>query len=241
MSSFPDADWNRSKCEPGRIVLGGHLQSWEDHHLQLLAGFHTVQSCQAACCRSPACDAFWFLESMCIQVNCSVPAVCQTDRTGTSDSVLVFLKKSKSTEHFFKLQTGNDAKNRLRRWLDWGIPARGKKQPWRSFQKRSLANNRVQLLKGDTAASPGGGAAARASDSRPGSSRSDAERLKDRVLKQLGEDRPVPEAHPNQKKDLLKNGPNPQEQKTKSPFPPKSNNVNGSGDADSAGFPQVSD
>ncbi|XP_031451005.1 dyslexia-associated protein KIAA0319-like protein homolog [Phasianus colchicus] len=238
-SLFPDASWNKSKCEPGKILLGGRLQSWEDHHLQLLEGFHTVQSCQTACCQSPACDAFWFLENMCIQVNCSVPAACQTNRTGTSDSVLVFLKKSKSTEHFSKLQTENDVKTWLRRWLEWGIPVQGKKRLWRSFQKRSLANNRVQLLKGDTAANPGGEAAARASDSRSRSSRSDRERLKDQVLKHLGEDRPVPEAHPNQKKDLLKNGQNPQEQKTKSPFPPKSNNVNGSGDADSVGFPQI--
>ncbi|POI35010.1 hypothetical protein CIB84_001239 [Bambusicola thoracicus] len=133
----------------------------------------------------------------------------------------------------------NDVKTWLRRWSDWGVPVQGKKQLWRSFQKRSLANGRVQLLKGDTAARPGGEAAARASDSRSRSSRSDTERLKDQVLKHLGEDRPVPEAHPNQKKDVLKNGQNPQEQKTKSPFPPKSNNVNGSGDADSVGFPQI--
>uniref|UniRef100_A0A8C9F2V2 KIAA0319 like n=1 Tax=Pavo cristatus TaxID=9049 RepID=A0A8C9F2V2_PAVCR len=236
LCSSTDANWNRSKCEPGKILLGGRLQSWEGHHLQLLEGFHTVQSCQAACCRSPACDAFWFLANMCIQVNCTVPATCQANRTGTSDSVLVFLRKSKSTEHFLKLQTGNDVKVR---WLDWGTPVQGKKRLRRSFQKRSLARNGVQLLEGDTAANPSGEAAARASDSRSRSSRSDTEHLKDQVLKQLGEDRPVPEAHPNQKKDVLKNGQNPQEQKTKSPFPPKSNNVNGSGDADSAGFPQI--
>lgn len=239
LCSSTDANWNRSKCEPGKILLGGRLQSWEDHHLRLLEGFHTVQSCQTACCQSPACDAFWFLENMCIQVNCTVPATCQANRTGTSDSVLVFLKKSKSTEHFLKLQMENDVKAWLRRWSDWDIPVQGKKRLRRSFQKRSLANNRVQLLQGDTAARPSGEAAARASHSTSRSSRSDAERLKDQVLKHLGEDRPVPEAHPNQKKDVLKNGQNPQDQKTKSPFPPKSNNVNGSGDADSVGFPQI--
>ncbi|XP_072211354.1 dyslexia-associated protein KIAA0319-like protein homolog [Excalfactoria chinensis] len=239
LCSSTDASWNRSKCEPAKILLGGRLQSWEDHHLELLEGFHTVQSCQTACCHSPACDAFWFMENMCIQVNCTAPATCRANRTGTSGSVLVFLKKSKSTEHFLKLHTENDVKMRLRRWLDWGIPVQGKKQLWRSFQKRSLANDRMQLLKGDTAANPSGEAAVRTSGSRSRSSRSDTERLKDQVLKHLGEDRPVPEAHPNQKKDLLKNGQNPQEQKTKSPSPPKSNNVNGSGDADSVGFPQI--
>ncbi|KFW79886.1 Dyslexia-associated protein KIAA0319-like, partial [Manacus vitellinus] len=95
---FPEAKWNRSKCEPGKILLGGRLRSWADHHLQLLEGFHTLQSCQAACCQRPTCDALWFLENMCIQVNCTLPGTCQPSRTGLSDSALVFLKKSKSTE-----------------------------------------------------------------------------------------------------------------------------------------------
>uniref|UniRef100_A0A8C0F669 KIAA0319 like n=1 Tax=Bubo bubo TaxID=30461 RepID=A0A8C0F669_BUBBB len=55
----------------------------------LLEGFHTLRSCHAACCQSPTCDAFWFLENMCIQVNCTMPGVCQANRTGFSDSVLV--------------------------------------------------------------------------------------------------------------------------------------------------------
>ncbi|EOA97153.1 Uncharacterized protein KIAA0319-like, partial [Anas platyrhynchos] len=153
LCSSTDANWTRSKCEPGTILLGGHLRSWEDHHLQLLEGFHTVQSCQTACCQHPTCDAFWFLENMCIQVNCTLPAMCQANRTGSPDSILVFLKKSKSTEHL-KLQTGSEAKTWLRRWLDWGIPVQGKKRLRRSFQKWSLANTREELLQGDVAASP---------------------------------------------------------------------------------------
>lgn len=235
---FPDANWNRSKCEPGTILLGGHLRSWEDHHLQLLEGFHTVQSCQTACCQSPTCDAFWFLENMCIQVNCTLPTMCQANRTGSSDSILVFLKKSKSTEHL-KLQTGSNTKTWLRRWLHWGVPVPGKKRLRRSFQKWSLANNGVELLQGDVAASPSDEAAARASDSKPRKSRSETERLKDQVLRRLVEDRPGPETHPKQRKDSLKHGQEPDDEKTKSPFPPKSDIVNGSSDADSVGFPQV--
>lgn len=214
------------------------MRSWEDHHLQLLEGFHTVQSCQTACCQRPTCDAFWFLENMCIQVNCTLPAMCQVNRTGSPDSILVFLKKSKSTEHL-KLQTGSEAKTWLRRWLDWGIPVQGKKRLRRSFQKWSLANTREELLQGDVAASPSGEAAARASHSRSRNSRSETERLKDQVLRYLVEDRPGPETHPNQKKDSLKRGQDPDDEKTKSPFPPKSNVVNGSSDADSVGLPQV--
>uniref|UniRef100_A0A672UA77 KIAA0319 like n=1 Tax=Strigops habroptila TaxID=2489341 RepID=A0A672UA77_STRHB len=130
----------------------------------LLEGFHTVRSCQAACCQSPTCDAFWFLENMCIQVNCTVPGMCQANRTGFSDSVLVFLKKSKSTEHFLKFQREGDVKTWFDKWLDWGIPVQRKKRLRRSFQKQSLAGNRVELLKRDIAVSPSREAAARASD-----------------------------------------------------------------------------
>uniref|UniRef100_A0A8C0BQX5 KIAA0319 like n=1 Tax=Buteo japonicus TaxID=224669 RepID=A0A8C0BQX5_9AVES len=164
-SPFPDANWNRSKCEPGKILFGGHLRSWEDHHLQLLEGFHTLWSCQTACCQSPTCDAFWFLKNMCIQVNCTMPGMCQANRTGFFDSVLVFLKKSRSTEHL-KFQVEGDMKTWFHKWLDWGIPVQRKKRLRRSFQKWSLAGNKVELLKRDIAASPSGEAAVRASDSK---------------------------------------------------------------------------
>uniref|UniRef100_A0A6G1RPM2 KIAA0319 like n=1 Tax=Hypotaenidia okinawae TaxID=2861861 RepID=A0A6G1RPM2_9GRUI len=239
LCSSADANWNRSKCKLGKILLGGHLRSWEDHHLHLLEGFHTVQSCQAACCQSSTCDTFWFLENMCIRVNCTMPGMCQANRTGFSDSVLVFLKKSKSTEHLLKLQTDGDVKPGLHKWLDWDIPLQGKQRLRRSFQKRSLAGNRVELLKRDIAASPSSGAAARASGSKSRSSRSEAERLKDQVLRRLVADRPVSEGHPGQKKDSPTDGQNAREQKTKSPFPPKSNNVNRSSDADSVGLLQI--
>ncbi|XP_075629957.1 dyslexia-associated protein KIAA0319-like protein homolog isoform X1 [Balearica regulorum gibbericeps] len=237
LCSSADANRNRSECEPGKILLGGHLRSWEDHHLQLLEGFHTVRSCQTACCQSPTCDAFWFLENMCIQVNCTMPGMCQANRTGFSDSVLVFLKKSKSTEPLLKFQTEGDVKTWFHKWLD--IPVQRKKRLQRSFQKRSLADNSVELLKRDIAASPSNEAAARASDSKSRSSRSEAQHLKDQVLRRLVADRPVPEVHPSQKKDSLTNGGNAREQKTKSLFPPKSNNVNRSSDADGAGSLQI--
>ncbi|NWX46548.1 K319L protein, partial [Steatornis caripensis] len=239
LCSSADANWNRSKCELGKILFGGCLTSWQDHRLQVLEGFHTVRSCQTACCQSPTCDAFWFVENMCIQVNCTMAGMCQVNRTGVSDSVLVFLKKSKSTECFLKFQTESDLKTWFRKWLDRGIPVQGKKRPRRSFQKWSLAGNRVEILKRDVAASPSSEAAARALDSKPRSSRSEVEHLKDQVLRHLVADRPVPEGHPSQKKDLLKNGQNPREQKTKSPFPPKSNNVNRSSDADGVGLSQI--
>lgn len=223
-SSFPDANWNRSKCELGKILLGSRLTSWAGHHLQLLEGFHTLSSCQTTCCQHPTCDAFWFLENMCIQVNCTVPGTCQANKTGFSDSVLVFLKKSKSTEHLLNFRMEGGMKPWSHKWLDWDIPVQRKKRLRRSFQKWRLAGNSVQLLKRDLAES-----------SR--SSQSEAERLKDQVLRHLVADRAAPEKE-NQKQDLLKNGQSPRDQNPRSALPPKSNNVNRSQDADD--LPQVS-
>ncbi|NXE42921.1 K319L protein, partial [Ptilorrhoa leucosticta] len=218
LCSSADANWNGSKCELGKILLGGRLRSWAGHHLQLLEGFHTLSSCQTTCCQRPTCDAFWFLENMCIQVNCTVPGTCQANKTGFSDSVLVFLKKSKSTEHLLNFHMEGDVKTWSHKWLDSDIPVQRKKRLRRSLQKWRLAGNRVQLLRRDLAES-----------SR--SSQSEAERLKDQVLRHLVADRAAPEKE-NQKQDLLKNGQNPREQNPRSPLPPKSNNVNGSQDAD---------
>ncbi|NXU01671.1 K319L protein, partial [Buphagus erythrorhynchus] len=223
LCSSADANWNRSKCELGKILLGGRLTSWAGHHLQLLEGFHTLSSCQTTCCQRPTCDAFWFLENMCIQVNCTMPGTCQASKTGFSDSVLVFLKKSKSTEHLLNFHMEGGVKAWSHKWLDWDIPVQRKKRLRRSFQKWRLAGNRVQLLRRDLAES-----------SR--SSQSEAEHLKDQVLRHLVADRAAPEKE-NQKQDLLKNGQNPREQSPRSALPPKSNNVNRSQDTDD--LPQI--
>ncbi|NWU13951.1 K319L protein, partial [Cephalopterus ornatus] len=228
---FPEAKWSGSKCEPGRILLGGRLRSWADHHLQLLEGFHTLQSCQAACCQRPTCDAFWFLENMCIQVNCTVPGTCQPNRTGLSDSALVFLKKSRNTEYLLDLQMEGDVKTSFHKWLDWDMPVQRKGRLQRSLQKRSLAGGRVEFLSRDPAASSG------REGRKPSSRRSEAECLRDRVLRHLVAARAAPEKE-SQKQELLKNGQNPRKQNPKSPLPPRSNNVNRSRDAEGE-VPQI--
>ncbi|NXJ71455.1 K319L protein, partial [Rostratula benghalensis] len=238
LCSSADANWNRSKCELGKILFGGRLRSWEEQHLQLLEGFHTLRSCQSACCQSPTCDAFWLLENMCIQVKCTTPGMCQANRTGSSGSVLAFLQKSQSTEHL-KFQAEGDAKTWFHKWLDGNIPLQGKKRLRRSFQQQSLAGNRGELLRRETAASPSSEAAARASDRKSRSSQSEAERSKARVLRRLVTDRPAPEGHPSQKEDSLMNGQDPREQKTKSPFSPKSNNATGWSDTGGVISPQM--
>ncbi|NWU35959.1 K319L protein, partial [Hylia prasina] len=224
LCSSADANWNGSKCELGKILLGGRLRSWAGHHLQLLEGFHTLSSCQTTCCQRPTCDAFWFLENMCIQVNCTMPGTCQANKTGFSDSVLVFLKKSKSTEHLLNFHMEGDVKTLSHKWLDWDIPVQRKKRLRRSFQKWRLAGSGMQLLRRDLA-----------ENSR--NSQSEAELLKDQVLRHLVADRAAPEKE-NQKQDLLKNGQNPREQYPRSLLPPKSNNVNRSQGAESD-LPQI--
>ncbi|NWV83855.1 K319L protein, partial [Dasyornis broadbenti] len=223
LCSSADANWNRSKCELGKILLGGRLRSWAGYHLQLLEGFHTLSSCQTTCCQHPTCDAFWFLENMCIQVNCTVPGTCQANKTGFSDSVLVFLKKSKSTEHLLNFRMEGDMKTWSHKWLDWDIPVQRKKRLRRSLQK--LAGNRVQLQRRELLAE--------SSRSNP----SETERLKDQVLRHLVADRAAPEKE-NQKQDVLKNGQNAREQNPRSPLPPKSNNENRSQDAN-GDLPQI--
>ncbi|NXA03693.1 K319L protein, partial [Sapayoa aenigma] len=227
LCSSADANWNRSECEPGKILLGGRLRSWAGHHLQLLEGFHTLQSCQATCCQRPTCDAFWFLENMCIQVNCSVPGTCQPNRTGLSDSALVFLKKPKSTERLLNVGMEGDVKTSSHRRLDWDIPVQRKKRLWRSLQKWSLAGDRVELLSRDPAGAPG---------STSSSSRRGGEHLEDQVLRHLVAARAAPERE-NQKQDLLKTGQSPRKQSPKSPFPARSSNVNRSRDVDDKLFP----
>ncbi|XP_063275240.1 dyslexia-associated protein KIAA0319-like protein homolog [Prinia subflava] len=225
LCSSADANWNGSKCELGKILLGGRVRSWAGHHLQLLEGFHTLSSCQATCCQRPTCDAFWFLDNLCIQVNCTMPGACQANKTGFSDSVLVFLKKSKSTEHLLNFHMEGDGKTSSHKWLDWDIPVQRKKRLRRSFQEWRLADkNRVQLLRRDLA-----------ENSR--TSQSEAELLKEQVLRHLVADRAAPEKE-NQKQDLLKNGQNPREHNPRSLLPPKSSNVNRSQDADSD-LPQI--
>ncbi|XP_075764944.1 dyslexia-associated protein KIAA0319-like protein homolog isoform X3 [Pelodiscus sinensis] len=151
LSSSTDVNWKRAVCLPEKILFGGHLRSWEDHQLHLLEGFHTVQSCWVACCQSPSCDAFWLLEKMCIQVNCMIPYSCQANRTNSSDSILVFLKKLKTTKHSLSFRPDGKVGTLLYKLLDRHTPAQAKKRLRRSFP---------ELLKRDVAGVPTNGNAA---------------------------------------------------------------------------------
>lgn len=96
-SLFLDA--NESRCQQAKTEFGVGLKSGGENHLRLLEGTPSLQLCWAACCQDSACHAFWWLEGMCIQADCSRPRSCQAFRTDSSNSMLVFFKK---------FQTAND-------------------------------------------------------------------------------------------------------------------------------------
>ncbi|XP_028342215.1 dyslexia-associated protein KIAA0319-like protein homolog isoform X3 [Physeter macrocephalus] len=86
-------DAKESRCQQTKTQFGVGLRSGGVNHLRLLEGTPSLQTCWAACCQGSACHAFWWLEGMCIQADCSRPQSCQAFRTDSSNSMLVFLKK----------------------------------------------------------------------------------------------------------------------------------------------------
>ncbi|XP_045376307.2 dyslexia-associated protein KIAA0319-like protein homolog isoform X3 [Camelus bactrianus] len=86
-------DAKESRCQQAKTQFGVGLRSGGENHFRLLEGIPSLQSCWATCCQDSACHAFWWLEGMCIQADCSRPQSCWAFRTDSSNSMLVFLKK----------------------------------------------------------------------------------------------------------------------------------------------------
>ncbi|XP_040324870.1 dyslexia-associated protein KIAA0319-like protein homolog isoform X3 [Herpailurus yagouaroundi] len=91
-------DASESRCQHEKTEFGVGLRSGGENHLRLLEGTPSLQLCWAACCQDSACHAFWWLEGMCIQADCSRPQSCQTFRTDSSNSMLVFFKKFQTAD-----------------------------------------------------------------------------------------------------------------------------------------------
>ncbi|XP_039706874.1 dyslexia-associated protein KIAA0319-like protein homolog isoform X1 [Pteropus medius] len=91
-------DASESRCQQVKTQFGVGVRSGGGNHLWLLEGTPSLQSCWAACCQDSACHALWWLEGMCIQADCSRPQSCQPFRTDSSNSMLVFLKKSQTAD-----------------------------------------------------------------------------------------------------------------------------------------------
>ncbi|XP_042852387.1 dyslexia-associated protein KIAA0319-like protein homolog isoform X1 [Panthera tigris] len=91
-------DASESRCQHEKTEFGVGLRSGGENHLRLLEGTPSLQLCWAACCQDSVCHAFWWLEGMCIQADCSRPQSCQTFRTDSSNSMLVFFKKFQTAD-----------------------------------------------------------------------------------------------------------------------------------------------
>ncbi|XP_060061853.1 dyslexia-associated protein KIAA0319-like protein homolog isoform X2 [Erinaceus europaeus] len=91
------ADASESRCHQVKTQFGVGLRAGGGNHLRLLEGAPSLQACWTACCQDSACHAFWWLEEMCILADCSRPQNCQALKTDSSNSVLVFLEKVRTT------------------------------------------------------------------------------------------------------------------------------------------------
>uniref|UniRef100_A0A670IT97 PKD domain-containing protein n=1 Tax=Podarcis muralis TaxID=64176 RepID=A0A670IT97_PODMU len=219
------ASWTRGTCQPGKALQGGHLRSLDGVHLQLLEGFHSVQSCQATCCQSPTCDAFWLKGKMCIQVNCIKPHWCQAIWTNTTDSILVFVKRS---EHTINVQPAAERRGYLPKWLDWREGHQSKTRMRRSFKellayRAHLADIRGRSLKRDTG-SNSGGPVAHPAPSQPLDSKSTHNDLTEAPSSH--QETNLPRNHIDPEKNLLPNSEDLRTTKFKSSSPPSSNNSN---------------
>ena len=119
MFPFLFLDAKESRCQRVKTQFGVGLRSRGENHLRLLEGTPSLQSCWAACCQDSACHAFWWLEGMCLQADCSRPQSCQAFRTDSSSSMLVFFKKFQIEDDLDFLPE-DDVPHIL--GLDWPLP-----------------------------------------------------------------------------------------------------------------------
>ncbi|KAJ1176876.1 hypothetical protein NDU88_002143 [Pleurodeles waltl] len=161
------ASINTTMCHSWRAHYGVGLRPWDGtRHLQTLSTSYSIDSCQEACCDHPTCDAFWLLDGLCILAECRRPEECQTLPVDSSDSVLIFVKKARTSLGGRRLPPRSRATNRILEWL--------KSSDGESFLKRrrrrSLAKrpqleklNLVSRMKRDASSDPhpeGGGTGA---------------------------------------------------------------------------------
>uniref|UniRef100_A0A8C6X5U3 KIAA0319 like n=1 Tax=Naja naja TaxID=35670 RepID=A0A8C6X5U3_NAJNA len=128
-----------------RPLEEGNLRSSDSVQLQLLEGLHSIHSCQAACCQTPACDAFWLMGTICIQVNCTKSHKCQEIRTDMVDPIMVFVTKS---DLDVDSQPTKERQAHLPKWLNWRESHQSQPRIQRSFKElpaHALPSNNVSI------------------------------------------------------------------------------------------------
>ncbi|XP_049630611.1 dyslexia-associated protein KIAA0319-like protein homolog [Suncus etruscus] len=136
-------DASESRCQQAKKQFGVGLRSGGENHLQLFEGTSSLQSCWTACCQDSACHAFWWLEGICIQADCSRPQSCQTFRTESSNSMLVFLKKV-HTADYLGFPPGDDVPHSL--GLDWNRASWRRQDPPKAPLKPVISLSNQQRL-----------------------------------------------------------------------------------------------
>ncbi|XP_058159890.1 dyslexia-associated protein KIAA0319-like protein homolog isoform X2 [Dasypus novemcinctus] len=136
-------DANESRCQEGKTQFGVGLRSGGENHLQLLEGTPSLQSCWAACCQDSACHAFWWLEGMCIQADCSRPQSCRAFRTDSSNSMLVFLKKFQTADDF-GFSPEDDVPHFL--GLGWSGASQRRRNPFRAPLRTAVSSHNQQSI-----------------------------------------------------------------------------------------------
>lgn len=197
-----------------------------------------MQSCQAACCRSLACNAFWLLGSTCVQVNCTEPQWCQAIWTDAADSVVVFIT---DPERAADLQPAPEGRGSLLERLGWAGRHQHKARLRRSFrdwtaQRRHLAAARGSSLKRDAGPSSGS-PAVRPVPPQPPEKKPAHQDLANPPSS--GQDTHLPR-DVNSEKTLLLNSEDLRGSKSPNPSPPVSNNASRPSDLAGSGSQQVS-
>ncbi|XP_072836244.2 dyslexia-associated protein KIAA0319-like protein homolog [Pogona vitticeps] len=146
-SHHADASWSGSACQPGKYLRAGHLRSLDGVRLHLLEGSHSLLSCEAACCQSPACNGFWLMGNTCIQVNCTNPKWCQALWTDSADSFVMFITNS---EHGFNFQPALERRDPLLKRLDWMVRHQSQERIRRSFRDLPLQRHRFAAARGNS-------------------------------------------------------------------------------------------
>uniref|UniRef100_A0AAA9TDD4 KIAA0319 like n=1 Tax=Bos taurus TaxID=9913 RepID=A0AAA9TDD4_BOVIN len=137
-------DAKESRCQRVKTQFGVGLRSRGENHLRLLEGTPSLQSCWAACCQDSACHAFWWLEGMCLQADCSRPQSCQAFRTDSSSSMLVFFKKFQIEDDLDFLPE-DDVPHIL--GLDWSRASWRRESPPQTPLRPTLSSDQWSLIR----------------------------------------------------------------------------------------------
>uniref|UniRef100_A0A2D4FA90 MANSC domain-containing protein n=2 Tax=Micrurus corallinus TaxID=54390 RepID=A0A2D4FA90_MICCO len=234
LSFCTDGSWSRSACQSGKPLEEGNLRSSDSVQLRLLEGLHSIHSCQAACCQTPACDAFWLMGTICIQVNCTKSHKCQEIRTDMVDPIMVFVTKS---DLDVDSQPAKERQAQLPKWLNWKESHQSKPRIPRSFKELPahslhLGNVRGNPLKRDLDSSIG------SSINHPAPSEALDRIPTQKDITELQSSRPdanLSENHTKIEKTFLPNNKDSKELKPQSPSSSNSDNMNSEHDLGGSG------